>query len=94
MAFRKVLFLCLTAGALVLVRPMTADAAQIDLALAGGISSSFDEAAASDSEMASALDEAVKNNYTGMCIAQVSDYVNIRSEATGQRLCKYPQRGD
>ena len=81
MAFRKVLFLCLTAGALVLVRPMTADAAQIDLALAGGISSSFDEAAASDSEMASALDEAVKNNYTGMCIAQVSDYVNIRSEA-------------
>ena len=75
------LFLCLTAGALVLVRPMTADAAQIDLALAGGISSSFDEAAASDSEMASALDEAVKNNYTGMCIAQVSDYVNIRSEA-------------
>lgn len=82
MAFRKVLFLCLTAGALVLVRPMTADAAQIDLALAGGISSSFDEAAASDSEMASALDEAVKNNYTGMCIAQVSDYVNIRSEAT------------
>ena len=82
MAFRKVLFLCLTAGALVLVRPMTADAAQIDLALAGGISSSFDEAAASVSEMATNLDEAVKNNYTGMCIAQVSDYVNIRSEAT------------
>ena len=81
MAIRKVLVLCLTAGAFFLIRPMTADAAQIDLALAGGISSSFNEATASDSEMADALDQAVKNNYTGMCIAQVSDYVNVRSEA-------------
>ena len=82
MAFRKVLFLCLAAGVFFLTRPMDTQAAQIDLALAGGISSSFNESATSDSEMAEALDQAVKNNYTGMCIAQVNDYVNIRSEAS------------
>ena len=81
MLFKKAMFICLAAGAFFLIRPMDARAAQIDLALSGGISSSFSEAQATDSEMAAALDEAVKNNYTGLCIAQVSDYVNIRSEA-------------
>lgn len=64
------------------VSSITADAAQLSLALVGGISSSLDEAATSDEQMAEVLDEVVKTNYTGMCIAQVTDYVNVRSEAS------------
>lgn len=78
---RKGIFACLAVG-LFVVQPMKADAAQISLALAGGISTSMDESAASDNEMADALDEAVKDNYTGFCIAKVNDYVNIRSGAS------------
>ncbi len=59
---------------------MNADAAQISLALAGGISTSLDESTASDTELADVLDEVVKDNYTGFCIAKVNDYVNVRSE--------------
>lgn len=77
---KKVFMLGLAAG-IFTVSSMTASAAQISLALVGGISSSLDEAATSDDQMAEVLDEVVKNNYTGMCIAQVSDYVNVRSEA-------------
>lgn len=64
------------------VSSITANAAQLSLALVGGISSSLDEASTSDEQMAEVLDEVVKNNYTGMCIAQVTDYVNVRSEAS------------
>lgn len=63
------------------VSSMNANAAQLSLALVGGISSSLDEAATSDEQMAEVLDEVVKNNYTGLCIAQVTDYVNVRSES-------------
>ena len=75
---KKSLSFCLVAG-LLLTTPMQADAAQISLALAGGITSSLDEATTSDDEMANVLDEVVKNNYTGFCIAHVNDYVNVRS---------------
>lgn len=64
------------------VSSITANAAQLSLALVGGISSSLDEASTSDEQMAEVLDEVVKNNYTGMCIAQVTDYVNVRSKAS------------
>lgn len=78
----KKAFMLGLAASIFTVSSMTANAAQISLALVGGISSSLDEAAASDVEMAEVLDEVVKDNYTGMCIAQVSDYVNVRSEAS------------
>lgn len=76
---RKSFLICLAAG-LFIVQPMNADAAQISLALAGGISTSLDESSASDNELAEVLDEVVKDNYTGFCIAKVNDYVNVRSE--------------
>ena len=44
---RKSFLVCLAAG-LFVVQPMNADAAQISLALAGGISTSLDESTASD----------------------------------------------
>lgn len=78
---KKGLLICLAAGIFV-VSPMKADAAQISLALAGGISSSLDESATAEEELAEVLDEVVKDNYTGFCIANVNDYVNIRSEAS------------
>lgn len=78
---RKGFLVCLAAG-LFVVQPMNADAAQISLALAGGITTSLDEASASDNELAEVLDEVVKDNYTGFCIAKVNDYVNVRSEAS------------
>ena len=76
---RKSFLVCLAAG-LFIVQPMNADAAQISLALAGGISTSLDESSTSDNELADVLDEVVKDNYTGFCIAKVNDYVNVRSE--------------
>ncbi|MBS6396423.1 MAG: C40 family peptidase [Clostridiales bacterium] len=72
--------ICLAAGVF-MVSPLTADAAQISLALTGGISTSLNESTASDGEMAEVLDEVVKNNYTGLCVAKVTDYVNVRSES-------------
>ena len=77
---RKGFFVCLAAAGLFTVRPMTADAAQISLALSGGITTSMEEADASDDEMAEVLNEVVKDNYTGFCIAKVNSYVNVRSE--------------
>ena len=76
---RKGLLICLAAG-LFVIQPMQADAAQISLALSGGITSSLDESDTSDNEMAGVLGEVVKDNYTGFCIAKVSIYVNVRSE--------------
>ncbi len=76
---KKGFMICLAAG-LIVVQPIQADAAQISLALAGGITTSLDESSASDNEMAEVLDEVVKDNYTGFCIAKVNDYVNVRSE--------------
>ena len=60
---RKNLILCLAAS-LFIATPMEADAAQISLALAGGITSSLDESSTSDEQIANVLDEVVKNNYT------------------------------
>ena len=77
---RKGFYVCLAAAGLFTVRPMTADAAQISLALSGGITTSMEEADASDDEMAEVLNEVVKDNYTGFCIAKVNSYVNVRSE--------------
>lgn len=76
---RKGFMICLAAG-IFMVQPLTADAAQISLALSGGITASLDESAASDDEIAETLDKVVKDNYTGFCIAKVSSYVNVRSE--------------
>ncbi len=80
MKFKKGFFICMAAG-MVAASPVKTDAAQISLALAGGISSSLDEAVTSDEDMATVLDDVVKDKYTGLCFAQVEDYVNIRSEA-------------
>lgn len=77
----KKAFMLSLAVSIFTVSSMTTNAAQLSLALVGGISSSLDEAATSDEQMAEVLDEVVKDNYTGMCIAQVTDYVNVRSEA-------------
>ena len=60
---RKGLLICLAAG-LFVIQPMQADAAQISLALSGGITSSLDESDTSDNEMAGVLGEVVKDNYT------------------------------
>lgn len=80
MRFYKTLMMSLTAGVL-LLNPLTADAAQLSLGFAGGITSSLNEAVTEDSEMAQILDNVVKETYTGMCVAHVNDYVNIRQEA-------------
>ncbi len=76
---RKSFLVCLAAG-LFVVQPINADAAQISLALSGGITTSLDGSNASDDEMAEVLNEVVKDNYTGFCIAKVNSYVNVRSE--------------
>ena len=81
MAFKKSLLLLAVAGVF-LVHPMTADASSISLALAGGISSSLDESSATDEDVESVVAQTAKENYTGLCIAQVNDYVNVRSEAS------------
>ena len=81
MAFKKSLLLLAVAGVF-LIHPMTADASSISLALAGGISSSLDEADTSDEEVEAVVAQTAKENYTGLCIAQVNDYVNVRSEAS------------
>ena len=78
---RKGFMICLAAG-MFMIHPMSAEAAQLSLGLSGGISSSLDEATTADSDMAQALDEAVKTTYTGFCVAKADDYVNIRSEAS------------
>jgi len=77
MIIKKSIISCLTVGVL-LAYPMQADAAQLGLQLAGGISDALDNAVTSDEEMESALDEAVKTTYTGMGFATVDNYVNIR----------------
>lgn len=75
------LVFALTAG-LFTFCPVKAEAGEISLALSGGISSSLSEAAAaSEEQLTEALDTAVKNNYSGLCIAQVNDYVNVRTES-------------
>ena len=81
MAFKKSLLLLAVAGVF-LVHPMTADASSISLALAGGISSSLDESSATDEDVEAVVAQTAKENYTGLCIAQVNDYVNVRSEAS------------
>ena len=81
MAFKKSLLLLAVAGVF-LVHPMTADASSISLALAGGISSSLDESSATDEDVESVVAQTAKENYTGLCIAQVNDYVNVRSTAS------------
>lgn len=81
MVFKKAVLLFLAAGVFTL-SPLTADASQISLAMSGGMASSLDEATATEEEIEEALDKAVKDNYTGLCIATVSDYVNVRSEAS------------
>ena len=79
MMLKKVMTVALAAS-IFTVSSINADAAQISLALVGGISSSLNESDTSDDKMAEVLDEVVKDNYTGMCIAQVTNYVNVRSE--------------
>lgn len=81
MAFKKSLLLLAVAGVF-LVHPMTADASSISLALAGGISSSLDDSSATDEDVEAVVAQTAKENYTGLCIAQVNDYVNVRSEAS------------
>ena len=81
MAFKKSLLLLAVAGVF-LVHPMTADASSISLALAGGISSSLDESSATDEDVEAVVAQTAKENYTGLCIAQVNDYVNVRSTAS------------
>lgn len=81
MNFKKALLLFLASGVF-LMNPMKTDAASISLAQAGGIGSSMEEADTSETDMEEALDKAVKDNYTGLCVATVTDYVNVRSEAS------------
>ena len=81
MAFKKSLLPLAVAGVF-LVHPMTADASSISLALAGGISSSLDDSSATDEDVEAVVAQTAKENYTGLCIAQVNDYVNVRSEAS------------
>lgn len=81
MAFKKSLLLLAVAGVF-LVHPMTADASSISLALAGGISSSLDDSSATDEDVEAVVAQTAKENYTGLCIAQVNDYVNVRSTAS------------
>ena len=71
MAFKKSLLLLAVAGVF-LVHPMTADASSISLALAGGISSSLDDSSATDEDVEAVVAQTAKENYTGLCIAQVS----------------------
>ena len=79
---KTILVLFMAAG-LFTICPVKAQAGEISLALSGGISSSLNEASsASEEQITDALDTAVKNNYTGLCIAQVTDYVNVRTESS------------
>lgn len=81
MSFRKALLLFLAAGVF-MVQPMSADASSISLALSGGLSSALDESSASAEDVEAVVEQASKENYTGLCVAKVNDYVNIRSEAS------------
>lgn len=76
-------FLCLAASFFML-SPMQTNAAQINLALSSGIgiAASLDTITVDADKIAETLNEVVKTNYKGMCIAHVNDYVNIRSEAS------------
>lgn len=65
---------------------MTADASSISLALAGGISSSLDDSSATDEDVEAVVAQTAKENYTGLCIARVNDYVNVRSEASEEEI--------
>ena len=79
---KTILVLFMAAG-LFTICPVKAQAGVISLALSGSISSSLNEASsASEEQITDALDTAVKNNYTGLCIAQVTDYVNVRTESS------------
>lgn len=78
----KTAFVFLMAAGLFAMNPANVHAEGISLALSGGISSSLGEAQnTTENDISEALDQAVKNNYTGLCIAQVTDYVNVRTEA-------------
>ena len=78
----KTAFVFLMAAGLFAMNPANVHAEGISLALSGGISSSLGEAQnTTEDDISEALDQAVKNNYTGLCIAQVTDYVNVRTEA-------------
>ncbi len=41
-----------------------------------------DESSATDEDVEAVVAQTAKENYTGLCIAQVNDYVNVRSEAS------------
>jgi cell wall-associated NlpC family hydrolase len=64
-------------------QPMSANAASTSLASLGtvGLSASLDQLGTSGESITQALDKAEKENYTGLCIAKVNDYVNVRSGA-------------
>lgn len=83
MKLRNGLFLCLAASFFML-NPIQSNAAQISLALSSGIgiAASLDTVTVDADKIAETLDEVVKTNYKGMCIAHVNDYVNIRKEAS------------
>jgi cell wall-associated NlpC family hydrolase len=74
------LLLCVAVGVFA-ATPVNANAASMSIASAGGITSSLDSANISSEDLEEALNKAVSDNYTGLCIAQVNDYVNIRSGA-------------
>jgi cell wall-associated NlpC family hydrolase len=80
MNFKSGLVLCLAAGMFV-VQPMNADAASLASLGTVGLSASLDQLGASEDSISQALDKAEKENYTGLCIAKVNDYVNVRSAA-------------
>ncbi|MCC8163240.1 MAG: SH3 domain-containing protein [Lachnospiraceae bacterium] len=77
---RKAVLMLLTAAGLFLINPATAQAGQLSLGLDGGIASSISRASnATEEDIEEALNIAVTTTYTGLCVAQVNDYVNIRS---------------
>ncbi len=80
MRLRKILYMLTAAGCFLVIRPIDVKAAQINLALSDGINSTFWDV--SDDDMEAALEDAMKKNYTGICVAKVTDYVNVRSEAS------------
>lgn len=75
---RKGALICLAAGVLA-ASPLKAEATGLSLGSAAGISSILDEAVSTDNEMGEVLDQVIKDTYTGLCIATVNDYVNVRS---------------
>ncbi|MCD8097288.1 MAG: SH3 domain-containing protein [Lachnospiraceae bacterium] len=77
---RKAVLMLLTAAGLFLINSATAQAGQLSLSLDGGIASSISLASnATEEDIEEALNIAVTTTYTGLCVAQVNDYVNIRS---------------